>query len=118
MAQYLLLMRGGEEAYMKATPEEQQRMLQTYNAWGATLATASWVRGGQRLKSGGRMLRGKGDGTVTTDPHIAVEDGIGAYVIIEAAHYDAAEEIAMGIPTLPHGGAVEIREIDTGDQLE
>ncbi len=118
MAQYLLLMRGGEEAFIKATPEEQQRMLQTYNDWGASLATAPWVRGGQRLKSGGRMLRGKGDGTAVADPHFAVEDGIGAYVLIEAADYDAAEEIARGMPTLLHGGAVEIREIDAGDRLE
>jgi hypothetical protein len=117
MALYLLLMRGGEDAFLKATPEEQQRMLQTFSDWGASLATQTWVRGGQRLKSGGRVLRGSEGGKAVQSSSPEVEDGIGAYVLVEAANYDAATEIASTLPTLLYGGAVEIREIDTGDQV-
>lgn len=117
MAQYLLLMRGGEQAFLQATPEEQQKMLQTFNDWGASLAAQTWVRGGQRLKSGGRVLRGSEGGQVIDSSDPEVKDGIGAYLLVEAANYDAAAEIARNMPTLLYVGAVEIREIDAGDQV-
>lgn len=52
------------------------------------------------------------DGTLhATDGPYA--EPIGGYVVIEADDIDAAVEVAAGIPAARHGGAIEIRPVET-----
>jgi hypothetical protein len=52
------------------------------------------------------------DGTsVTTDGPYA--EPVGGYLVVEADDIDAAVEVAAGIPAARHGGAIEIRPVET-----
>ena len=52
------------------------------------------------------------DGTVVaTDGPYA--EPVGGSLVIEAADIDAAVEVAAGIPAARHGGAIEIRPVET-----
>jgi hypothetical protein len=52
------------------------------------------------------------DGTlVVTDGPYA--EPVGGYLVFEADDIDAAVEVAAGIPAARHGGAIEIRPVET-----
>jgi hypothetical protein len=52
------------------------------------------------------------DGTVVaTDGPYA--EPVGGYLVLEAADIDAAVEVAASIPAARHGGAIEIRPVET-----
>ncbi len=111
MPKYALFLGGGEESWQKFTPQQNEQMLQAYYAWAGQLATKPWLRGGEQLNPGGRVLNSKG-GTVVDGPYTETKDVISGYVIVEAPDYDAAVEMGKDIPALQHGGWVIVREIN------
>ncbi len=111
MPKYMVLLGGGEEQWSKFTPEQNEQMLQQYYAWAGRLAAQPWLRGGDQLQPGGRMLRGNSGGTVTDGPYTETKDVISGYVVLEAPDYDAAVAMSKDIPALQHGGYVIVRQI-------
>ncbi len=111
MPKYAFLLGGGEEQMSKFTPEQREQMMQAYYARAGRLATQPWLRGGEQLNPGGRMLH-SGGSQVMDGPYTETKDVISGYVIAEVADYDAAVAIGKEIPSLQHGGWVIVREIN------
>jgi hypothetical protein len=51
-----------------------------------------------------------GEAVATDGPHA---EPVGGYLVLEADDIDAAVEVAAGIPAARHGGAIEIRPVET-----
>ena len=112
MAQFMLLIRGGDDATRDYTPEQYQQVIQRYIEWSQQLRREGRNHGGDELKSGGKVVRMRGGQAVVDGPYAETKESIGGYFIIEAADLDEAAEIAKGCPALLHDGAVEVREIN------
>ena len=59
-----------------------------------------------------RTIRVRGGKVTTTDgPFAETKEQLGGYHLIECKDLDEAISIARRIPTLPHGGTVEVRPL-------
>ena len=108
MAQYMLLLRGGE--FKQYSPEEMQKIVENYIAWGDRLRAEGRHRGGEQLKEGGRILSAKG-AKVVDGPFTETKEVVGGYFTIAAESFEQAAAISRGCPHLTYGGTIEIREI-------
>jgi hypothetical protein len=112
MAEFMLLVRGGDEGTRDYTPEQYQQMMQRYFDWADKLRREGRHRGANELKAGGRTVRVR-DGEIVVDgPYAETKEGVGGYFMIEAADEAEAAAIAKACPVLDHGGLVEVREIN------
>jgi hypothetical protein len=106
MAQFMLLIRGGDDQTRDYTPEQYQQVIQRYIDWSQKLRREGRNHGGDELKAGGKVVRVRDGQAVVDGPYTETKEAIGGYFIIEAA------EIAKECPVLLHHGAVEVREIN------
>lgn len=106
MAQFILMIRGGDADYESMSPEEAQAVVQRYIDWGNRLRGEGSYVDANQLADEGAVLRGS---TVIDGPYAETKEGIGGYYIVEASDLDAAVEIAKGCPVLQYNGAVEVR---------
>lgn len=111
MAQFMLLIRGGDEAIARFTPEQMEQTLGQYFAWSDRLRQEGRLIGADQLTDGGRTVRAHGGQLVIDGPYTETKDAVGGYYQIEAADEAEAAEIAKGCPVLNHGGLVEVRGI-------
>lgn len=113
MATYLLLLYDDPVLFRDLSPEEMQRVIQKYRAWGASLQESGRLVGSNKLKDdGGRILRtDAGKPRVLDGPFSETKEIIGGYFAVEAADYREATEIASSCPHLDYG-TIYIREVD------
>lgn len=111
MAQFMLLIRGGDEAFAQFTPEQMEQTLGQYFAWSDRLRQEGRLVGADQLADGGRTVRARDGQLVIDGPYTETKDAVGGYYQIEAADEAEAAEIAKGCPVLNHGGLVEVRAI-------
>jgi hypothetical protein len=111
MAQFMLLIRGGDEAFAQFTPEQMEQTLGHYFAWSDRLRKEGRLVGADQLADGGRTVRARDGQLVIDGPYTETKDAVGGYYQIEAADEAEAAEIAKGCPVLGHGGLVEVRGI-------
>jgi hypothetical protein len=111
VAQFMLLIRGGDEAFAQFTPEQMQQTLGQYFAWSDRLRKEGRLVGADQLADGGRTVRARDGQLVIDGPFTETKDAVGGYYQIEAADEAEAAEIAKGCPVLNHGGLVEVRGI-------
>lgn len=91
------------------SPEELQASLKAWQDWfGGIAAQDKLARPLQRWDSAGKVV--KKDKAVMNGPYAEIKESIGGLIIIKAADYDEAVEIANGCPILALGGNVEIRQ--------
>ncbi len=112
MSQFMLLLRGGDEAFASFTPEQAQQAMQRYYDWVAQLRGEGCYVGGEELKGDGRVVRVREGQKMVDGPYAETKESVGGYFLITAADLDAAAEVAKGCPVLGHGGVVEVREIN------
>ena len=108
MPQYMLLLYHDPSGFQHFSPEEMQKALEKYIAWGQK----AFVKGSTRLAEDvGRVLRAK-DGTprATDGPYRETKEVLGGYYLIEAADYDEAVERSLDHPQLEYGGTIEVRQ--------
>ena len=110
MAKYMLVLKGGSDAWASYTPEQAQAMMQKYGDWTEEIRKSGAMLAGDPLEMSGRVLSA-GKGEVVDGPYTETKEAITGYYIIQADDYDKAVEITKGCPTLMHGGDVEIRAI-------
>lgn len=109
MAEFLLLLRGGEESTQAFSLEELQVHVNKYFVWIEELSQAGHFKGGQPLAAESRMVS---QNPVATDgPFAESKEAIQGYFLVEAADLDQAADLARGCPILEVGGSVEIRPI-------
>jgi hypothetical protein len=114
MPQYMLLIYNDPTGFLELSPQEQQKGMEKYFAFGQKLRSKNmWVSSHKLADDPGRVMRNKNGKTVTTDgPYSETKEWLGGYYLIEAPNYEAAVEISRECPALEHGGTVEVREVD------
>jgi hypothetical protein len=110
-----LLMCCFNEANWEALPEsERAGIMDAYGKFVQQLKQEGRLLAGAKLDASGsavtvRSKRGKE--TITDGPFAETKEQLGGYHVIECRDRDEAVAIAKRIPTLPAGGAVEVRSI-------
>jgi hypothetical protein len=110
----MLLLFEEPEIFAGLGPEEMQKIIQKYNAWGEKLRRNGQLVTGHKLTDdAGRAVRRQGEELRVTDgPYSETKEVLGGYYLIEANSYDQAVERARDCPHLELGGAMVIRQID------
>jgi hypothetical protein len=106
-----------EEKRWEAMPEAQRdgimreygELLRSLDQSGHHLAT-----GQLQPTSTATTVRGRNGKPVVTDgPYAETKEQLGGYHLVECKDLDEATSIAKRIPTIPHGGTVEVRPLVT-----
>jgi len=113
MPKYMLLLHDDPSGFMSLSPEEMQKAIEKYIAWGDRLRAEGVILDGNKLTDQpGKVVRRTGGQARATDgPHTESKEVLGGYYVIEAASYDEAVTRASGCPHLEFG-SIEIREIE------
>ncbi len=111
MARFIFIPRDIPQDFSDVSPEEMQKIIEQYIAWGDKLDAAGKKKGGDKLRDGeGRVLRGEnGNLTITDGPFSETKEVVGGYWLIEAEDYDDAVELASDCPHIQYGASLEIR---------
>jgi len=109
MNEFLLVFRRDfKTKEIQPSPEELQAHLSRWRDWFRNLESeGKLARPTQPWEGNGRVL--KHDKSVTDGPYAEIKESIGGFIIIKAADYEEAVEIAKGAPILELGGSVEVR---------
>jgi hypothetical protein len=113
MKKYMLLLHDNPAAFADVSPEQMQKVIEKYIAWGKKLREAGIMKASDKLtdEPGRVMRRQDGKVRVTDGPYSESKEVLGGYYLIEAASYDKAVEHASDCPHLEYGGTIEVREI-------
>ncbi|WP_299184464.1 YciI family protein [uncultured Aquimarina sp.] len=110
MKEFLMLIRGGQEKYIIASPNEMQKHLEHWQEWMGGLTKEERLLGGQPLIKEGNTLLERGK-KVIDRPFAEGKELVGGYLLIKADSLDQATTIAKGCPSFEYDCSVEIREI-------
>ena len=118
MPKFLLLLHDAPDTYSKLSPEEMQRVIEKYVAWGDRLRKAGVLQGGEKLADEpGKIMRARnGEIRLTDGPYCETKEVLGGYYIVSAPDYQKAVDLARDCPHFEFGGTIEVREIDTMGQ--
>ena len=112
--QYMLLCCFDEERWEEISEAHRSRIMQEYGA-----LLQSLDKSGQHVASGklqptsaATTVRARsGKPTIIDGPFAETKEQLGGYHLVECKDLDEAIEIAKRIPTIPFGGAVEVRPL-------
>src|SRR5215510_6917712 len=110
--QYMLLCCFDESDWNKLPDAQKDKIMRDYVNWVESLVKTGRLCGGARLQpaSSATTVRMKNGKAVFTDgPFAETKEQIGGYHLIDCTDLDEAISIAARIPTLPAGGAIEVR---------
>lgn len=119
--QYMLMCCIDEKAWTLMPDSEKHRIMQEYGALIQGLVTNGQFRGGGQLRStsSATTVRMKGGKLALTDgPFAETKEQLGGYHLVECRNLDEALSIAARIPTLPAGGAIEVRPLEPSLESE
>lgn len=89
MAQFLLLIRGGDDARNSFTPEQIELKTKKYFAWTDQLRTSDHLVAAEQLHPGGQVVRERGDNMIVDGLFAETKEHIGGFYPVNAT--DAAE---------------------------
>jgi hypothetical protein len=114
MPQYILLLHDNPAAFATLSPEDMQKVVEKYMAWGARMRQAGVLRDGKKLVDDhGKVLRKSGTHVRLTDgPYSETKEILGGFYMVDANSYDHVAEIVQDSPHFEYGGTIEVREID------
>ena len=114
MPKFMLLLHDDPTAFAGVGPEQMQKVVEKYIAWGTRLREAGLMHAGEKLTDEpGKVLRSKdGQVRVTDGPYSETKEVLGGYYIIEAASYEQAIARSRDCPHLEYGGTMEVRQVD------
>jgi hypothetical protein len=111
---YICLIYDDEAAFAKLSEAQQGGVFQEYMAFTADIVKSGHHRAGDPLQPAqtATTIRMKDGKVVTTDgPFVETKEQLGGYYLIEAKDLDDALSIAKRIPSVRHGGAIEVRPL-------
>ena len=113
MPSYMLLLYDNPANWAKISPEDMQKAIEKFMAWGGKLRNQGVIVASAKLADdAGRVLRGRDQVRVTDGPYSETKEVLGGYYLIKAANYNEAVELAQGCPGLHYGGTIEVRQVD------
>ncbi len=105
-----------EEKRWEALPEAKRaEIMRDYRAWVAEMERQGKHVATSKLtpSSSARTIRLKGGRRLVVDgPFAETKEQFGGYHVLECRDLDEALAMAERIPTLPHGGVVEVRAVE------
>ena len=113
MPKYMMLLHDDPAGFMSLSPDEMQKAIERYVAWGDKLRAEGVMLDGAKLQDEpGKVVR-RQDGRVraTDGPHTESKEVLGGYYVMQAASYDEAVALVSDCPHLEFG-TIEIRAID------
>jgi len=111
MAEFMLLIRGGDDDAAEVSAEQAQQRIQKYIDWSRKLRERGQNLGANELAAGGSVLRSRGGEIVVDGPFAETKEAIGGYFHVQAEDEAEALAIARECPVLHFGGVVEVRAI-------
>ncbi len=117
MAQYMLLLNHAPDRYSSLSQDEYMDIIKDYMDWMEQQMAAGIYVGGEKLgeDSGKTLTARNGSVEVHDSPFAELPEVLGGYMIIEAADYDAAIDIARQHPHLVHNSSLQIRQLHKVD---
>jgi hypothetical protein len=113
MAEFILFVRGGNDAYPSMSAEEIQQAIRRYSDWARQLESQGKLVDAFKLKDdGGRSMTLRDGKMVVDGPFPETKETIGGYYHIRAEDYVEAIKLAEGCPTFAEGGTLEVRELE------
>ena len=114
MPKYMLLLYGDPTKWINISPEEMQKAIEKYVAWGERMRKKGILVSSHKLvDDAGKVIRGDGGKPRVMDgPYSETKEVLGGYYLIEAANYEAAVRECDDSPQLGHGGTIEVRQVD------
>ncbi|BCA56977.1 hypothetical protein W02_41170 [Nitrospira sp. KM1] len=112
--QYMLMCCFKEDLWEALSDEKKAGIMKDYREVIQGLIKSGQLRGGSQLHPTSsattvRMTNGKA--VFTDGPFAETKEQLGGYHLVECGNLDEAIAIASRIPTLPVGGAVEVRPV-------
>ena len=112
MAKFMLLLYDDPKKWEKLSPEEMQKAIAKYMAWGQRLRDRGIFVGSDKLQDNGRVIRKSGTQIRVSDgPYTESKEVFGGYFAIEVPDYNAAVAECNDSPHLDYGGTIEVREV-------
>jgi len=111
---FLLLCCFDEERWGELPDSQRDHIMREYRGFVQSLDTSGQHLASAQLKpvSTAATVRAKnGKPAVTDGPFAETKEQVGGYHLIECKDLDEAISIAQRIPTIPFGGAVEVRAL-------
>jgi hypothetical protein len=112
--QYLLMCCFDEAQWAKLPDSQRARIMDEYGKLVYALKTSGQLLAGAKLDESASAVtvREKNGKPVITDgPFAETKEQLGGYHLIDCKDRDEAVSIALRIPTLPAGGAIEVRPL-------
>jgi hypothetical protein len=110
MKDFMFIFKGAGQQY-NFSPEQMQQHMQSWFGWIESLKAKNlYVSGDALMPAGGKTVTGSKK-LVTDGPFAESKELVGGVLVIKAASYEEAAEIAKGCPDLALEGIVEIREV-------
>ena len=108
--EYMLLFRSTDWD-RNLSPEEMQEILDGTMAWFARLGDEGRLKAAQPLFEEGKIVSGRGGRTISDGPFAESKEAVGGYLILRAASFEEALEVARTWPLLECGASVEVRPV-------
>jgi hypothetical protein len=117
MATFALLLNHPPDRYTRLSEDRYMAVIKDYVAWVERATADGTYVGGHKLASAaGKTVTATADGiNVHDSPFAELPEVLGGLMVIKAADYDAAIQIARHHPHLVHNTSMEIRQIDGAD---
>ena len=119
--QYMLMCCIDETVWARVPDSTKDTIVREYGVLIQSLVTSGQFRGGGQLRStsSATTVRMKGGKLALTDgPFAETKEQLGGYHLVECRDLDEALSIAARIPTLPAGGAIEVRPLEPSLESE
>ena len=119
--QYMLMCCINENVWARVPDSTKDKIMREYGVLIQSLVTSGQFRGGGQLRStsSATTVRMKGGKLALTDgPFAETKEQLGGYHLVECRDLDEALSIAARIPTLPAGGAIEVRPLELSLESE
>lgn len=114
MAKFVLMLPHAPDRYTNLGEEDFMELMKDYVGWVEDMAAkGKYLSGEKLLDEGGKVVTKASGGLEVHDgPFTEVAEILGGYMVISAADYDEAVEIARSHPHMKHNDKIIIRQTD------
>lgn len=114
MAKFVLMLPHARDRYTTLGEADFMELMKDYIGWVEEMsAQGKYVSGEKLLEDGGKVVTNKsGSIEVHDGPFAEVAEILGGYMVINAADYDEAVEIARSHPHMKHNQTILVRQTD------